>query len=61
MAKNRTVLVVNASNEIKDWRWLKRISRGFDVKMQIFSPPKQCLIAVQGPESRGGIEKIDRY
>lgn len=44
------MLVVNASNEIKDWRWLKRISRGFDVKMQNISS-KTGLIAVQGPKA----------
>jgi aminomethyltransferase len=54
------MLVVNASNEIKDWRWLKRISRGFDVKMQKYflqNRPYRCT----GTQSRGGIEKIDRY
>ncbi|MFN7266922.1 MAG: glycine cleavage system aminomethyltransferase GcvT, partial [Bacteroidota bacterium] len=44
------MLVVNASNEIKDWRWLKRISRGFEVKMQNISS-KTGLIAVQGPKA----------
>jgi len=31
------MLVVNASNELKDWRWLKRLARGFEVKMQNIS------------------------
>ncbi len=51
------MLVVNASNEIKDWRWLKRISRGFDVKMQNISS-KTGLIAVQGPKAVEALKKL---
>ena len=51
------MLVVNASNEIKDWRWLKRISRGFDVKMQNISS-KTGLIAVQGPKAVEAMKKL---
>lgn len=51
------MLVVNASNEIKDWRWLKRLSRGFDVKMQNISS-KTGLIAVQGPKAAEALKKL---
>lgn len=51
------MLVVNASNEIKDWRWLKRLARGFDVKMQNISA-KTGLIAVQGPKAAEALQKL---
>jgi aminomethyltransferase len=51
------MLVVNASNETKDWRWLKRIARGFDVKMQNISS-KTGLIAVQGPKAAEALQKL---
>lgn len=55
------MLVVNASNELKDWRWLKRIARNFDVKLQNISA-KTGLIAVQGPraaEHLAGLTELD--
>ena len=51
------MLVVNASNEVKDWRWLKRIARGFDVKMQNISA-KTGLLAVQGPKAAEALQKL---
>jgi aminomethyltransferase len=51
------MLVVNASNETKDWRWLKRIARGFDVKMQNISS-KTGLIAIQGPKTVEALKKL---
>ena len=51
------MLVVNASNETKDWRWLKRIARGFDVKMQNISA-KTGLLAVQGPKAAEALQKL---
>ncbi len=51
------MLVVNASNEIKDWRWLKRLARGFDLKMQNISA-KTGLIAVQGPKAAEALQKL---
>lgn len=53
------MLVVNASNEQKDWRWLKRIARGFDVKMQNISA-KTGLIAVQGPKAAEALQKLTK-
>lgn len=51
------MLVVNASNETKDWKWLKRLSRGFEVKMQNISS-KTGLLAVQGPKSAEILQKL---
>ena len=51
------MLVVNASNETKDWRWLRRIARNFDVKMQNISA-KTGLIAVQGPKTVEALQKL---
>jgi aminomethyltransferase len=51
------MLVVNASNEIKEWRWLRRISLRFDVKMQNISS-KTGLIAVQGPKAVEALKKL---
>ena len=51
------MLVVNASNETTDWRWLKRLARPFDVKLQNISP-KTGLIAVQGPKAAEALKKL---
>jgi aminomethyltransferase len=42
------MLVVNASNEEKDWNHLQALSANFDVRMQNISD-KTGLVAVQGP------------
>ncbi len=44
------MLVVNAANEKKDWRWLRRLSKGFDVQLKNISD-STGLIAVQGPKA----------
>ncbi|MDX2134912.1 MAG: glycine cleavage system aminomethyltransferase GcvT [Saprospiraceae bacterium] len=51
------MLVVNASNETKDWRWLKRLARGLDVKMQNISA-KTGLLAIQGPKAAEALQKL---
>jgi aminomethyltransferase len=51
------MLVVNASNEKKDWRWLKRHSKGHEVKMTNISS-KTGLIAVQGPQAIAALQKL---
>lgn len=51
------MVVVNASNETKDWRWLKRLARGFEVKLQNISS-KTGLIAVQGPKAAEALQKL---
>jgi aminomethyltransferase len=51
------MLVVNASNEKKDWRWLKRHSKGLAVKMTNISA-KTGLIALQGPKAMDVLRKL---
>jgi aminomethyltransferase len=51
------MLVVNASNEKKDWRWLKRHSKGLSVKMTNISS-KTGLIALQGPKAVEILRKL---
>jgi aminomethyltransferase len=51
------MLVVNASNEKKDWRWLKKHSKGQEVKMTNISA-KTGLIAVQGPKAVEALQKL---
>jgi aminomethyltransferase len=51
------MLVVNASNEVKDWKWLKKLSKGFEVKMVNISA-KTGLIAVQGPKTAEALKKL---
>jgi aminomethyltransferase len=53
------MLVVNASNEKKDWRWLKRFSKNFEVKMTNISS-KTGLIAVQGPKAIAVLQKLTK-
>lgn len=51
------MVVVNSSNETKDWRWMKRLSRGFEVSLQNISA-KTGLIAVQGPKAAEALQKL---
>ncbi|MBK8557013.1 MAG: glycine cleavage system aminomethyltransferase GcvT [Lewinellaceae bacterium] len=51
------MLVVNASNETKDWRWLKRLARGFEVKLQNISA-RTGLVAIQGPKAAEALQKL---
>jgi aminomethyltransferase len=53
------MLVVNASNEQKDWRWLKRFAKNFEVKMTNISS-KTGLIAVQGPKAAAVLQKLTK-
>jgi aminomethyltransferase len=51
------MLVVNASNEKKDWRWIKRLSKGLNLKLTNISA-KTGLIAIQGPKASAAIQKL---
>ena len=51
------MLVVNASNEKKDWRWLKKYSKPFAVKLTNISA-KTGLIAIQGPLAADALKKL---
>jgi aminomethyltransferase len=53
------MLVVNASNEKKDWRWLKRFSKGFELTMTNISS-KTGLIAIQGPAAVRAMQKLTK-
>ncbi len=53
------MLVVNASNEKKDWRWLKRFAKNYEVKMTNISA-KTGLIAVQGPKATAALQKLTK-
>jgi aminomethyltransferase len=53
------MLVVNASNEKKDWRWLKKFAKNFDVRMTNIST-KTGLIAVQGPKAAAALQKLTK-
>jgi aminomethyltransferase len=44
------LVVVNAANREKDWRWLQRRSTGFDVDMQDLSE-RWAMLALQGPKA----------
>ncbi|MDI9338351.1 MAG: glycine cleavage system aminomethyltransferase GcvT [Alphaproteobacteria bacterium] len=49
VASERYMLVVNASNIIKDWHWIEKQALGFDVSLTNISE-ETCLLAVQGPK-----------
>jgi aminomethyltransferase len=49
--EDRYMLVVNASNLEKDWRWLERHAVDFDVEIEDLSE-QTALLAVQGPAAR---------
>lgn len=51
------LLVVNASNIEKDWRWLKQYSGQFDVKMHDASD-EVGLLALQGPSAKTVFSRI---
>jgi aminomethyltransferase len=53
------MLVVNASNEKKDWRWLKKFAKNYEVKMTNISS-KTGLIAVQGPKAAALLQKLTK-
>ncbi len=51
------MVVVNASNEEKDWDWMKGLSRGFEVQLLNISN-RTGLIAVQGPKAAEALQKL---
>ena len=51
-------LVVNASNEQKDWDWLNANNK-FDCKMENISS-RVCLFAVQGPNALKVVQKLTK-
>jgi aminomethyltransferase len=57
MADDRYLLVVNASNEPKDFAWIGQEAAGFDVQVTNKSP-ETAQIAVQGPKALGILQKL---
>ncbi|MEZ4920149.1 MAG: glycine cleavage system aminomethyltransferase GcvT [Saprospiraceae bacterium] len=53
------MLVVNASNETKDLRWLRRIAKTFDVELKNISK-RTGLLAVQGPKAAEMLQKLTK-
>lgn len=51
------LVVVNASNIEKDWRWFNKYKSGFDVELTNLSD-KLALIGVQGPKSPEVLSKV---
>lgn len=49
---DRFMLVVNAANRAKDWRWIAEHAQGCDVELSDDSD-EIALVAVQGPKCRG--------
>lgn len=54
--ENEYTLVVNASNEQKDWDWLNSQNK-FDCKLENMSD-NVCLFAVQGPDATKALQKL---
>ncbi|MBD3172279.1 glycine cleavage system aminomethyltransferase GcvT [Candidatus Bathyarchaeota archaeon] len=50
-------VVYNASNREKDFKWLKKNSKGFDVDLKDVSD-EVAMIAVQGPQAQETLQKI---
>lgn len=51
------MLVVNGANIDKDWEWVNKIAKKFDVQLKDTSD-EYNLLAVQGPESLKTIQKL---
>lgn len=56
IAENHYLLVVNASNEQKDWDWISS-HNDLGVEMENASS-NYCLFAVQGPKATGILQKL---
>jgi aminomethyltransferase len=57
LEKERFLVVFNASNREKDYGWLVRNSKGFNVKAQDVSDTV-AMLAVQGPSAAATLQKI---
>ncbi len=58
--ENRYMVVVNASNEQKDFEWLKKHSQGFGVRIESISS-RLAKIDIQGPNSELIFQKMTDY
>jgi len=57
LKKEKFMMVSNATNREKDYNWLVRSARGFDVKIEEISD-HVAMFAVQGPNSEKTLQKI---
>ena len=57
VSPERFLVVYNASNREKDFKWLKKNSKDFDLKLSDFSD-KIAMIAVQGPKAEEMLQKM---
>lgn len=58
LEKNSYMLVVNASNIQKDWKWINS-QNGFDCKLEDVSH-QICLLALQGPLAGDTLQKLTK-
>jgi len=67
-SSQKFLFVYNASNRDKDFNWLKKNSKGFEVKLENVSN-KMAMIAVQGPNAEKilsdltekNLDEVDRF
>lgn len=57
MSEQEILLVVNASNTDKDYDWILKVSKGFNVEI-INDSDKYSQIAIQGPKTQENMEKL---
>ncbi len=57
LEEQKFLMVYNASNREKDFKWLKKHSEGFNVKIEDVSD-KIAMFAVQGPKAEETLQKI---
>jgi aminomethyltransferase len=57
LSSEEFLFVFNASNREKDFNWLKKNTKGFDVKLENVSD-KMAMIAVQGPKAQEIVSKF---
>jgi aminomethyltransferase len=57
MSKKKFFIVYNAANREKDFAWLKKNSKGFDVELKDVSD-EIAMIAIQGPKAEETLQKI---
>ncbi|MDW8039862.1 MAG: glycine cleavage system aminomethyltransferase GcvT [Nitrososphaerota archaeon] len=57
IAKDKFLLVPNAANREKDYNWLVKHARGYDVKVEDLSNVS-AMLAIQGPKAEETLQKI---
>ncbi|MCS7125245.1 MAG: glycine cleavage system aminomethyltransferase GcvT [Candidatus Bathyarchaeota archaeon] len=57
IAKDKFLLVPNAANREKDYNWLVKHVRGYDVKVEDLSNVS-AMLAIQGPKAEETLQKI---